>query len=609
MTTDYRHDPVAFIDANILRNEKGQPWTLSRHQRRVLAAGFQWDALGRLTIRTFVWSEMKKSGKTFLAACLAVWWAFVTPHTEIIIAANDLEQSVSRVFATITKILEANPTLGHSSVIRAAVITLTNGTTITAISSDYKGAAGSRHSLAVFDELWGYSLEAAQRLFEELTPPPTEANAWTLIVTYAGWTGESALLERLYKQGLAGERIDNELELFRAAELFVFWSHTPRQPWQDARYYAEQRRSLRPTTFARLHENQWVAAESAFLTAELLDACIEPTHRPCLPDQSLEILIGVDAGIKNDTAAVVALTRQEHRYVLVGHRIWHPSAASPLDLEATIEAYILELARDFTLRHGKADPFQLHRSLTTLRTAGVPIHEFPQTQGNTIRMGQVLFDTIKGRNLVLYPDPELRQHLLNCVALDTPRGFRLAKEKASKKIDVAVALAMALCAALDAPELPPLWFRSGGVTIGEPGLLARAQSAVTETVSSLSETASSVLKTVANAVTGAAKQVAVRTHVLTDDTPDGQTFMGIPTHRRLSPEEISTLPRGSRSVQEQLRLDAWEGEQTRRRMPSALEIHIKRHGIFWPADGRIYEVDPSVDPVIARITQKYQQWK
>ena len=81
------------------------------------------------------------------------------------------------------------------------------------------------------------------------------------------------------------------------------------------------------------------------------------------------------------------------------------------------------------------DPYQLHRSITTLKEAGLPIQEFAQTTGNTTKMGTGLYDLIKSKNLLMYPDEELREQALNCVAVETPLGFRLAKEKASKKID------------------------------------------------------------------------------------------------------------------------------------------------------------------------------
>jgi hypothetical protein len=96
----------------------------------------------------------------------------------------------------------------------------------------------------------------------------------------------------------------------------------------------------------------------------------------------------------------------------------------------------------------RADPYQFHRSITTLQAAGLPIQEFPQTTSNTTLMGQTVFDLLNGQNLVLYPSDELRQQALSTVAIENPRGWRIAKEKASRKIDAIVALAMACCAAM-----------------------------------------------------------------------------------------------------------------------------------------------------------------
>jgi len=81
-----------------------------------------------------------------------------------------------------------------------------------------------------------------------------------LIATYAGLKGELVLLEQLYERGLTGERIDDHLEVYRDQDLLMFWLHTPRQPWQTAEYYAEQKRLLRPNAYLRLHENRWVSA-------------------------------------------------------------------------------------------------------------------------------------------------------------------------------------------------------------------------------------------------------------------------------------------------------------------------------------------------------------
>ena len=333
---------------------------------------------------------------------------------------------------------------------------MSNGTEIKAINSDYRGAAGSRHSLYVVDEPWGFTQESSTRLVEELTPPPTEANAWGLMTTTAGWTGESVLLETIYRRGLTGQRLDSALELYRSDDLIMFWSHTPRQPWQTPRYYAEQRLSLRPNTYARLHENKWVTAESTFLTPELWDPCVAAKHAPYrFTDKTLTVTAGVDASTKGDSSAVVIVSREEDTIALVDHMIWQPTKDDPMDFEATVEAFLRDVHARFRLQAVYCDPYQLHRSITTLQAAGLAIREFAQSVGNTVKMGQTLLDLLRSQRLVLYPDPVMRAQALNTVASESPRGFRIAKEKASRKIDSIVALSMACVAALDTPVREP----------------------------------------------------------------------------------------------------------------------------------------------------------
>jgi len=452
----FARDPVGFVDRHVKLNEKGRPWRLSAYQRRVLKLAFAWSPAGALQMRTLLWGEPKKSGKTLLAAALLLWWGFVTPDAEIIVAANDLEQSIGRVFRTATALLRHNAELGASASVRAASIELTNGTTVAAISSDYRGAAGSRHSLVVFDELWGYSLERAERLFEELTPPPTEPSAWTLVVTTAGFSGESVLLERMYDRGRAGARLDGELEVYRADDMVMFWSHTPRQPWQvgaeGERYYAEQRRSLRPTTYLRLHENRWTSGEGTFVEPEAWDACVEPSWAQAAADPDLQAWAGLDASTKHDATALVAVTVDPttQQIVVLRHRIWTPTPARPIDLEA-VERAVLELHAEFRLRAVFADPFQLYRSITTLQRAGVPIREYPQTVPNLTRMAKVVDDLVRTRALVVYPDDELRAHALAATAEESAAGFRIVKRSGTRRIDGLIALAMACAATVDVP--------------------------------------------------------------------------------------------------------------------------------------------------------------
>ncbi|TKB75260.1 MAG: hypothetical protein E8D45_07850 [Nitrospira sp.] len=459
----YATDPVAFIDDRVKKNELGRPFGLLPHQKEILALAFAFDEEGRLPWDTIIWSCPKKSGKTTINAAVTVWWSFTQEApNELYVLANDQEQALSRVFKSIAGLLIHNGDLTASADIRAREILLSNGTTIAALASDFAGNAGSNHGVTSWDELWAYASESARRLWEELTPVPTRKNSVRFVTTYAGWENESLLLQELYKQGVGpdehpdgqGERLHPTLPVFvnREARLFIYWDHEPRMAWQTDAYYQAQRRTLRPSTYLRLHENRWTVAESRFITPDLWDTNIDATLTPLLPNSEYRLFVGVDAGIKHDTAAVVAVCWDGDRLRLAAHRIWTPSPDHPLDLEATIEAYLRELCDRYDVSRIACDPYQLHRSITTLRAAGLRIEEFPQTTANTTRMGQALFDLLNGKNVRLYPSDELRAQALNTVAVESPRGWRIAKEKAGKKIDAVVALAMACCAALDRPR-------------------------------------------------------------------------------------------------------------------------------------------------------------
>jgi hypothetical protein len=129
--------------------------------------------------------------------------------------------------------------------------------------------------------------------------------------------------------------------------------------------------------------------------------------------------------------------------------MFQPSPENPLDFEDAIEKTVLDLAQRFALREVRYDPFQMAATAQRLTRAGVPMVEFPQSVPNLVRMGQNLFELIKGRNISVYADEGMRTSVSRAIAVETARGWRIAKEKASHKIDVVVALAMAALAAID----------------------------------------------------------------------------------------------------------------------------------------------------------------
>jgi len=442
----------------------GKKIKLEPHQKRILDHAFRFDKQGKLPYQVVVYSAVKKSGKTEINADVMAYWLFnVEPPNEIITVANKRDQAIARGFRRLKEMIERNPVLSSEVLsITANQITLKNGSTALAIPNDFAGEAGSNHGLTSWDELWGFVSERDRRLYDELTPVPTRKNSVRFISTYGGFQGESALLEDLYheifnpddtvKPGI--ERpLGNDFPAYAKDDLFVYWDHEPRMPWQTPAYYESQRKQLRLNTYLRLHENRWVSSESGLFDMEKWDACVDRDYSPPLPDKSIHLWVGVDASVKKDRSAVVSVYREDGKLKLGPKRFWQPSGADPMDLEATMEAYLLDLARGYSLRAVKYDPFQFHRSAMTLAKKGLPMQEFPQTIQNLTEIGQNLYDLVEYRNILMYPCKDLRFEASCAIGKETGRGLRIVKEKSTQKIDQVVALAMASIDAVKKSDL------------------------------------------------------------------------------------------------------------------------------------------------------------
>jgi len=74
------------------------------------------------------------------------------------------------------------------------------------------------------------------------------------------------------------------------------------------------------------------------------------------------------------------------------------------------------------------------------------------TPGNCVAFSQCLFNLIKGQGISFYESEEIRLSLINCKVVYSGRGWRIVKKSGTKKIDLAIALAMASYGAVIAPE-------------------------------------------------------------------------------------------------------------------------------------------------------------
>src|SRR5262249_2875831 len=181
-------------------------------ERNFIEHAFKRDGDGRLIYPEQVYAAPKKSGKTGFAAMhmLTTTLIFGGSFAEGYCVANDEEQAQGRVFQAIRRIVEKSPLLRREGKLMQYRIEFpATGAAIAAIASDYAGAAGANPTISCFDELWGYTSERSRRLWDEMVPSPARKISCRFTSTYAGFEGESALLEELRNRGHALPRIGN----------------------------------------------------------------------------------------------------------------------------------------------------------------------------------------------------------------------------------------------------------------------------------------------------------------------------------------------------------------------------------------------------------------
>lgn len=455
-------DAVDWIQSNFYIPELNGPIKLLPYQIAVLREASKKDADGNFLYSIIVWGDIKKSAKSSITAAMALYRASQVEWGSVKIIANDLKQADSRVAFYLRRAITMNPTLKDIKQNSYKTI-LPNHTTIEAIPIDPGGEAGGNDDFIVFSELWAARHKAMEQMWTEMTISPTKfgkSQRW--IETYAGFSGESPILERVYERGIKGQRLDlsytdengfndlSTLEVYAAGSLLMLWNTVPRCPWQTANYYAEEEATLLPTEFRRVHKNEWVGSTSKFVEKVWWQNCYEPL--PALTSQEMCILAtdaakGGESTQPADTFAVTLVSRHPHRSDAVAVRycgIWQAEKGKLLDYEP-IEQEIIRLITTFSIIEWPYDPYQLHDMAQRLkRLYAVNAKEFQQTAAR-LKADKQLRDMIISRRIAHDGNPSLSEHIDNAnVVNHGDEGIRLIKRQQPLKIDAAVALSMAV---------------------------------------------------------------------------------------------------------------------------------------------------------------------
>lgn len=443
-------DPVGWIHEHFrIPETDDRRLHLDPYQAACLREALRRNETGKFVYSVILWSDIKKSIKSTIAAAVILWRAYHTAWGQFLIVANDLKQADSRVGYYFRRAIELNATLRGECKVRNYKVEMSNHAFIEAIPIDPSGEAGGNADMVTFSELWGAHQTAQKRMWTETTLPPFKfgySQRW--IETYAGFSGESELLEQLYQTGVnQGRQIvlpdaPEKLEVFAndTARLFALWNTQPRLPWQTDAYYAQEEAILTPEEFARVHRNQWARGQEAFVPPDWWDACGKSPFEDVRHDEP--VILSADAGVISDCFAVVMVTRRGESVQVQYARKWQPEGTL-LDFRP-IEAEIRRLLNAHNVIELAYDEYQLVDMMGRIRAEeATNVRRFNQASPRAVA-DKRLYDLIRDRRIQHRNEPALREHIL--VANRKPEDdnkLRLVKRRPNDKIDLAVALSMA----------------------------------------------------------------------------------------------------------------------------------------------------------------------
>lgn len=455
--------PIEWLEKHFFVPERNGPIVFEPYHRRLLQEAYRQDENGLYVYSTIIWSDIKKSIKSTIAAAIALERARSTKWGSIKIVANDLKQAQSRVSFYLQRAIQMNPELSEVIVSKSSRTELPNHTVIEAIPIDPHGEAGGNDDLIIFSELWGADSDAAKLMWAEMTLSPTKygrSQRW--VETYAGFTGESETLEQQYQLGVVeGRRLDIgilypngspfEVYVNDSARMLCVWNGTPMCSWQNDNYYAQEEAALTPIQFARVHRNQWASSLAKFVPDEWWLSC-KVASLPAL-DKYAEIAVGIDAGVTSDCFGIVAVSRHGEKMAVRVVRKWTPPVGGKLEFSNVDdpddtdypEGVLRQLAKDYNVIAFGYDPSQLHHLCTSLSNDGVGFFQSIDQGKPRLTADKQLYDIIKERRLIHDGNVELTEHVQNANAKNDPNehSLRIVKRTASKKIDLCVSLSMA----------------------------------------------------------------------------------------------------------------------------------------------------------------------
>lgn len=475
-----KRDPLEWIKREFYIPETKNDPVLQGHlylepyQEDTLREALSVDENGDYKYSIIIWSDIKKSIKSTIAAAVNLARAHAEEWGEFYVVANDLKQAQSRVSKYIRRSVilnpKTNPKRNREYKINGYTIQVPSGSTIEAIPIDPTGEAGSNADQITWSELWGANAKAQQNMWAEMTLSPTKrGRSFRWVESYAGFAEEAELLYSLYEMGVRqGEQLWPErlynvtdgvptpLELFvnKEARMLCLWNTQPRNKWQTKEYYASEAAVLPPNQFQRMHRNQWVSSTETFVPMEWFHACRRSDSEwPEIDKSRHPVIITLDAAVSGAALGLWMGCRHPaypQDVLELYAQKWDPTGKEhKIDFYGTdenpgMEKVLRRLLVEYNVIEVAYDEFQLHSFISKLKQEQLTwFRSFPQGNERLIS-DSLLRDMIRDRRYWHRGNRDMADHIQNADAKIDPedRKIRIVKRAERLNVDLAVCAAM-----------------------------------------------------------------------------------------------------------------------------------------------------------------------
>jgi phage terminase large subunit-like protein len=415
--------------------------TLTPLQRRLLE---QVEAGGLL----HVWALGRRSGKTLLAALVALWTCLLRPELRehirqrerlyAVAVATNIRQA--RIFvAQAHSVVESSPLL--AGVVESATedeIRFANRTVLSAFPCTSRGGRGWPIACVLLDEA-AHQLDtdgnqAAEPVYRALVPSTAQFGNDARVIVASTPFGIDGFFSDLFHSIEKGH-LDGAV-CAQAATLDM------RPDFPATALDLEQRRD--PEGFRAEYGAEFVAAGGAFLDANMIAAAVQRKEELC-PGEVDDPEAAIDLGFVSDSTGLAIVGRDRDnpdRQRLVLARAWKPDLG-PLGFGPTLDN-VADVCLEHGVRHLFADQFSSQAAVEHLARRGIRATVVPTTAASKSEAFASLKTRIYGGGLELYEQPELLAELNRLETVTTPGQATVRiRRLGSSHGDLATAVALA----------------------------------------------------------------------------------------------------------------------------------------------------------------------